>query len=173
MEIISLVLLPLAVLMVACEWLGCIHRATCCASASKGLACWCDGKSGMQPCPSGAPLLPTCCPPADSTVVFIWRNSQIAMKQASYIDDRRWVAFVCAAVANANSDLCVRPPSCTCRRPASQDTNCRCPTPALPARSRNAQLCRGPLLLAGMVVSALTSIFLVSCVDLVSYVPCK
>jgi SPX domain protein involved in polyphosphate accumulation/uncharacterized membrane protein YidH (DUF202 family) len=50
---------------------------------------------------------------AYSTVVFVWRNSQIAMKQASYIDDRR-----------------------------------------------------GPLLLAGMVVSSLTAIFLVSCVDL-------
>ncbi|PSC73528.1 ABC transporter C family member 2 isoform A [Micractinium conductrix] len=50
---------------------------------------------------------------AYSLLVFVWRNSQIAMKQASYIDDRR-----------------------------------------------------GPLLLAGMVISALTAIFLVSCVDL-------
>jgi nitrogen fixation-related uncharacterized protein len=27
---------------------------------------------------------------AYSLVVFCWRNSQIAMKQAAYIDDRRW-----------------------------------------------------------------------------------
>lgn len=46
-------------------------------------------------------------------LVFLWRNSQIALKQAAYIDDRR-----------------------------------------------------GPLLLAGLVVSALSAIFLVSCVDM-------
>lgn len=28
---------------------------------------------------------------AYALVVFVWRNSQIAMKQASYIDDRRCV----------------------------------------------------------------------------------
>lgn len=50
---------------------------------------------------------------AYATVVFLWRNSQIALKQAAYIDDRR-----------------------------------------------------GPLLLAGLVVSALTAIFMVSAVDL-------
>ena len=27
---------------------------------------------------------------AYSLLVFVWRNSQIAMKQAAYIDDRRW-----------------------------------------------------------------------------------
>lgn len=47
------------------------------------------------------------------------------------------------------------------------------PTPALPAacatptRAPNSpSSCSGPLLLAGMVISALTAIFLVSCVDL-------
>lgn len=50
---------------------------------------------------------------AYSLVVFVWRNSQIAMKQAAFIDDRR-----------------------------------------------------GPLLLAGLVISALTAIFIVSCIDL-------
>lgn len=50
---------------------------------------------------------------AYALVVFLWRNSQIALKQASYIDDRR-----------------------------------------------------GPLLLATLVVSALSAIFVVSCMDL-------
>lgn len=50
---------------------------------------------------------------AYALMVFLWRNSQIALKQASYIDDRR-----------------------------------------------------GPLLLAALVVSALSAIFVVSCVDL-------
>ena len=50
---------------------------------------------------------------AYALVVFLWRNSQIAMKQASYIDDRR-----------------------------------------------------GPLLLATLVVAALSCIFIASCVDL-------
>ena len=50
---------------------------------------------------------------AYALMVFLWRNSQIALKQASYIDDRR-----------------------------------------------------GPLLLATLVVSALSAIFLVSCMDL-------
>jgi SPX domain protein involved in polyphosphate accumulation/uncharacterized membrane protein YidH (DUF202 family) len=50
---------------------------------------------------------------AYALIVFLWRNSQIALKQASYIDDRR-----------------------------------------------------GPLLLAALVVSALSAIFAVSCVDL-------
>ena len=50
---------------------------------------------------------------AYALVVFLWRNSQIALKQASYIDDRR-----------------------------------------------------GPLLLAALVVSALSAIFVVSCMDL-------
>lgn len=60
-------------------------------------------------------LLPLACfIVAYATVVFLWRNSQIAMKQASYIDDRR-----------------------------------------------------GPLLLAGLVVAALSTIFLVSVVDMI------
>lgn len=54
---------------------------------------------------------------AYATVVFLWRNSQIALKQAAYIDDRR-----------------------------------------------------GPLLLAGLVVSALTAIFMVSAVDLIDQI---
>ena len=50
--------------------------------------------------------------PTDSTVVFIWRNSQIAMKQASYIDDRRWVTltvhcFNCSALMGTS--LCMPP----------------------------------------------------------------
>jgi nitrogen fixation-related uncharacterized protein len=36
---------------------------------------------------------------AYSLVVFVWRNGQIAMKQASYIDDRRWAA--CCRVPGA------------------------------------------------------------------------
>lgn len=54
---------------------------------------------------------------AYATMVFLWRNSQIALKQAAYIDDRR-----------------------------------------------------GPLLLAGMVVSALSAIFIVSAVDLIDQI---
>ena len=54
---------------------------------------------------------------AYALVVFLWRNSQIALKQASYIDDRR-----------------------------------------------------GPLLLAALVVSALSAIFVVSCMDLMDQI---
>ncbi len=54
---------------------------------------------------------------AYALVVFLWRNSQIALKQASYIDDRR-----------------------------------------------------GPLLLAALVVSALSAIFVVSCMDLIDQI---
>jgi hypothetical protein len=50
-------------------------------------------------------------------MVFLWRNSQIAMKQAAYIDDRR-----------------------------------------------------GPLLLAGLVVTALSAIFIVSAADLIEQI---
>jgi uncharacterized membrane protein YidH (DUF202 family) len=54
---------------------------------------------------------------AYATMVFLWRNSQIALKQAAYIDDRR-----------------------------------------------------GPLLLAGLVVSALSAIFIVSAADLIEQI---
>lgn len=54
-----------------------------------GPACLHTSAAGWSQ-PDSAATLPT----ADSTVVFIWRNTQIAMKQASYIDDRRRVAWV-------------------------------------------------------------------------------
>jgi len=48
---------------------------------------------------------------AYSLVVFIWRNSQIAMKQASYIDDRRCAGLHYASLRGGGWDL----QSC-CRR---------------------------------------------------------
>ena len=42
---------------------------------------------------------------AYATVVFLWRNSQIALKQASYIDDRRGPLLLAALVVGALSGI--------------------------------------------------------------------
>jgi uncharacterized membrane protein YidH (DUF202 family) len=42
---------------------------------------------------------------AYATVVFLWRNSQIALKQASYIDDRRGPLLLAALVVSALSAI--------------------------------------------------------------------
>lgn len=94
---------------------------------------------------------------AYSTLVFVWRNSQIAMKQAAYIDDRRCAVLHCVAVVGGQR---CQWRTCFCGRACPPALTRR--LPALPSSTPR----RGPLLLAGMVVSALTAIFLVSCVDL-------
>lgn len=157
-EIIALVLLPLAVLMVACKWRTLGWGWTLLAAVFPW-ACQCQQHSSTTSHPA---TLPT-----DSTVVFIWRNSQIAMKQASYIDDRRWAAL---AVHCSNCGALMCPPGhCACHQPPKIQQP-QLLSPVSPRLPRIAPSHRGPLLLAGMVVSSLTAIFLVSCVDLVSLV---
>ena len=49
--------------------------------------------------------LPSPCshPPCAALMVFVWRNSQIALRQASYIDDRRGPLLLAVLVVSAMS----------------------------------------------------------------------